>query len=367
MTRFNVKKNNLQQYIRKDIAGYEEYKPFVSAWDLSNRLGIPISKVDKLDAGENMFGPSPQVIKALSKYKGYQFYPDPEYKNLREAIGRYVSLDKKYIAVGNGGDEVIDLILRLVIETGDKIIDCPPTFSSYSLSTVLNRGIVVNIARKKDFSIDVEKIIDSVDKKVKVIFVCNPNNPTGNITPFSDIKKLLNTGKIIFVDETYFEFCGETTLPFIKKYDNLIILRSLSKWAGIAGLRFGFAIMSPYLVSQVMKIKMPYNVNSSAEMAGIAALEDRIYQGKVIKKIITERERMYKALKERSTLQVTPSKGNFLYIQLNLNNFSKIKKLFEMNNVAIRFFDNVYTGAAIRITVGTNKQNNQVLSILKQL
>lgn len=357
-------KNNMGKIItvRKDLKKWKEYIPVKSAEGLSYEQKIGIEKINKLDAGENVYGPSPLVIKRLSQYKGYQFYPDPEYTQLRKEIGRYAKVDKKCIFVSNGADEIIDLILRLLLNVGDEVIDCPPTFSSYSLSTTLNRGAVKTIKRTSDFSIDTDLILRLITRKTKVIFICNPNNPTGNITPLNEIVKILNTGIVVCVDEAYIEFGGESAISLLDKYSNLIIIRSFSKWAGIAGLRLGYGLMSPFLVAQLMKIKPPYNVNSASVIAGIASLQDPLYRERIVKKIISERKKLENEIKKIGGYTVTSSNGNFVYVLTTKKQLTEIKRKCEKENVSFRF----YSQGAIRITVGTPIQNKKTVTIFKK-
>lgn len=362
-----MKKIDLKQFIRSDLVRYKEYKAVESACDICEKYMIEIKKVNKLDANENLFGPSKNLYSVLSKFKGYQFYPDPEYKRLRQAIGIYVGMSEDFIGVGSGGDELIDLLLRLILEPKDQIINSPPTFGSYITSTILNRGVLINISRVKDFAIDIKQILNAINDKTKLIIVCNPNNPTGNSTNITDIIKILDTQKLVLIDEAYFEFSGKTVLPFINKYPNLIILRSFSKWAGIAGLRLGYLIASPYLVKQLMKIKSPYNVNIAAELAGLVALEDDKYQKEIINQIIKERERLYVKIKKNINFKIYPSCGNYIFIQTSKIIFSKLKTNFQENKITVRYYDSQLTRKAFRITVGTRIQNNQVIKILNNI
>lgn len=359
-----MKTVDLTQFIRRDLVRYEEYKAVPSAYDISVENKTSIETIDKLDANENLFGPSKNLYKELSTYKGYQFYPDLEYKRLRRAVGKYVGISGDYIAVGSGGDELIDFLLRLILEPNDLVINCPPTFGSYTTSTFLNRGILIDIPRTKDFSIDTSAILKAINNKTKLIILCNPNNPTGNATNTKDIKKILDSQKLVLVDEAYFEFSGKTVSSLVKEYPNLIIIRSFSKWAGIAGLRLGYLIASPYLIKQLMKIKPPYNVNIVAELAGLIALKDIEYRQKITKKIIEERERLYKNIKKNSKMKIYPSYGNFLFIQANDILFPGLKLMFQKNKIAIRYYDSALTGKAFRITIGSPAQNNKVLEIL---
>lgn len=352
--------------IRNDLKNWKEYVPVPSAESIAIGQNKEIEKIDKLDANESVYGPSPFVAKKLSAFKGYQYYPDPEYRSLRKEIGKYTNVDIDSIFISNGGDEIIDLLLRLMLNVGDEVIDCPPTFSSYSLSTVLNRGILRIIKRKIDFSLDINAILKSIDEKTKVVFVCNPNNPTGNTTPLSEIQKVLETGVLVCVDEAYIEFGGESSVSLLERYENLVIIRSFSKWAGIAGLRLGYGLMSKYLVNQLMKIKPPYNVNYAAVIAGIESLRDSKYREETIRKVITKREKLKDEIIRMKQYAVFPSSGNFIGIQATGDQLAKIKMSCKEKGFSLRFYSSGILGNFTRITVGTASQNREIISILKQ-
>lgn len=345
------------------MANFSEYIPVQSAEALARENRTAIEDVDKLDAGENVWGPSPLVAKRLSRFKGYQFYPDPSYLSLRKKIAGYTGVGYEKIFVSNGGDEIIDLLLRLMLNVGDRIIDTPPTFSSYRISTTLNRGIVLNVPRKKDFAIDTEMIVKSIDKTVKVIFICNPNNPTGNVTAVDKIETILKSGVLVCVDEAYIEYGGQSCVSLLGKYDNLVILRSFSKWAGIAGLRLGYGLMSTALVRQLMKIKQPYNVNSAAVIAGIASLDDTAYRIRTVKKITDARTLMYRKIADMDAYRVMSSGGNFLFIRALAETMDMVQKGFASKGIAVRTLS-INGERCLRITIGKPSQNRKIISIL---
>ena len=362
----NMKKNNLQSFIRADLKDWECYSPGDSAWELATRFGVDVEGVIKLNANENPYGPSPAARKAIESQRWYNYYPGGNYTDLRKALASYIGAAKEQIVIGTGLDEVIDLLLRLTIEPGDEIINCPPTFSMYPLYAKLNRAKIVSIPRKKDYALDMPAMKNAINKKTKVIFVCNPNNPTGKLTPLSDIETLLKTGKLVIVDEAYAEFANQTSFLLLKKYDNLIVLRTFSKWAGLAGLRIGFAVLDPFLAEKFNAIKSPFNVNLAAETAAIATLSDMSFAKQSIKKLISERDRMYKALQKLNGLITYPSKGNFLFFELKNKKYAQLKDVFEQNKCAIRFYDSSLSGQGVRVTVGKPEQNSIVLKVLKE-
>ena len=181
------------------------------------------------------------------------------------------------IIAGAGSDEIIDLIFRLVIEPGDKVIDSEPTFGMYSFDARVNGAETVMVQRDENFDVDVDAVREAIDERAKIIFLCSPNNPTGNVATPEQIEGLVETGLLVVIDEAYWEFSGSTAASMVKDHDNLIVLRTMSKWAGIAGLRIGYGIMSPTLVNHIIDIKQPYNVTTASEAALMATLDDADY------------------------------------------------------------------------------------------
>ncbi len=348
-----MKKNNIK---------IEPYVPGTSARDLAKRYGQNIKQLIKLNANENPYGVSPLVKKAI-KSLFYNYYPGSDYKILRRAISKYTNTKEENIFVSSGSDELIYLLLRTILLEGEKVIICPPTFGIYEIATKLNRGITINIPTNKNYTINLSCILKSCsDEKVKVVFLCNPNNPTGNLIPKEEIIKILKTGKLVIVDEAYYEFSKMTLSPLLPLYENLIILRTLSKWAGLAGLRIGYGIMSPKLVEQLMGIKSPFNVNIAAEAAALATFKDLSFAKQSIQKIIAERDRVYKRLKLIQKIKVYKSYGNYIFIQTQKEDYKLLRETFEKNKIALRYFPKLNNG--IRITIGKPQQNNKVLAVL---
>lgn len=344
----------INNFIRNDIADMKAYTPSPRLLEKKNWI--------KLDAGENAFGYSPTIRKALVSRCEFNRYPDPEYTTLRRRIAKYAGVRLESIIVGNGSDELLDLLFRLLLNIDDEVISCPPTFGMYEPLITLNRGIVVSVPRNTDFSINAKGILQAITPKTTGIVICSPNNPTGTVTSQESIILLLKTGIPVIVDEAYYEFCGKTVVPLVSVYENLIVLRTFSKWAGLAGIRLGYGSMSPVLVKQLFKIKPPYNVNTAACIAGIASLDDTAWQKKTISTIIKERERLTRSLQNLPYLTVYPSGANSLFITIRTNT-DKLKQCLEMKNIAVRYFPNYQS---IRLSVGTKKQNDNVLRTLKE-
>jgi histidinol-phosphate aminotransferase len=357
----------VEQRIRKDLKDIRDYIPIEPTDVLSQRIDISMEKVIKLDGNENPYGCSDRVRQALASFSYYHNYPDPEQRELRKALAKYICVSSECILAGSGSDELIDLILRLFIEPGDKVINCPPTFGMYPFSTAICGGKTINIPRKIDFSLDIKTIKKTIDQRTKVLFIASPNNPSGNITSEAEIAALLDTGIIIVVDEAYAEFSGCSIKEFCSKYPNLIVLRTFSKWAGLAGLRAGYGIFPENISKLLMKIKQPYNVNIAAQIAVLESLKDIEYLNNTVKKIIEEREQLSKRLSQLSWLKIYPSKANFILCKVLNGKARDIYGELQRKGIFIRHFDTLELADFLRISVGKPEHTSSLIAALKEM
>ncbi|MDD5493407.1 MAG: aminotransferase class I/II-fold pyridoxal phosphate-dependent enzyme, partial [Dehalococcoidia bacterium] len=233
---------DVEKMIRANLRSMKAYTPVDPADVLRGRAEVPAEETAKLDGNENPYGCSPRVQKVLAECFLYNRYPDPDQREVRKALAKYTGMKPEYIVAGAGSDDLIDIILRLFIEPGNRVINCPPTFGMYPFCTEIAGGKVVKVPRKKDFSLDIAAIKKAVDAKTRVIFIASPNNPTGNQAGEAEIKKLLSLELIVVVDEAYVEFSGNSLISLVPQYANLIVLRTFSKWAGLAGVRGGYGV-----------------------------------------------------------------------------------------------------------------------------
>ena len=358
---------NIEQLIRPELKAMKSYTPIEPTDVLSQRIEIPPEKVIKLDGNENPYGCSVKVKQALASYANYHVYPDPEQRDLRKALEGYMGMRPEYIVAGAGSDELIDLVLRLFIEPGDKVINCPPTFGMYPFSTDVCGGKIVNIPRKEAFAIDVAAIKKAINKRTKVIFIASPNNPSGNLTTGSDVLELLDTGIITTIDEAYSEFSGITMAPLVTKHSNLIVLRTFSKWAGLAGLRVGYSISSINIAKYFMKIKQPYNVNAAAQIAALASLKDIDYLRSTIKAIVDERERLIIRLGKLDWLKPYPSQANFVLCSVLNGKAKTIHQELQRKGIFIRYFDTPELKDCLRISVGKPEHTDSLIAALKEI
>jgi len=362
-----ISPENIEQLVKPELKAMKAYIPVEPTDVLSQRTDVPVEKVIKLDGNENPYGCSPRVKQALANYTYYHLYPDPQQRELRKALEKYTGLSSEYIIAGSGSDELIDLILRLFIEPGDKVINCPPTFGMYPFSTDVCGGKTTNILRKQNFAIDVAGIKKALDKRTKVIFIASPNNPSGSLTPEREVLELLDTTAVVVIDEAYSEFNGITMAPLVPNYSNLIVLRTFSKWAGLAGLRAGYGIFPINIIKYLMKIKQPYNVNAAAQVAMLESLKDIGYLRSTIKSIVDERERLLSKLSELDWLKVYPSQANFVLCSVLNGKANEIYQKLKKGGIFIRYFDTPELKDCLRISVGKPEHTDTLIAALQEI
>ena len=358
---------DIGKLFRKDHSELIPYTPVLPPESLVKLCNVLEEAVIKLNANENPYGPSPKVQIALGNYNGYNIYPDPAQTKIRAVLADYIGLPSEYILAGAGADEIIDLILRATIDPGDTVIDCPPTFGMYSFSTNVNGGKVISIPRDSDFNVDIEAINQNILDNTKVIFVTSPNNPTGNLISEEDITDLLAHGLLVVLDEAYSEFSGSTLVSLVRDNPNLIVLRTASKWCGLAGLRLGYGVMNPHILHRLMSIKQPYNINTAAEIALIASLEDLSFLKQNIERIITERTRLFDELSLIENVTPYPSDGNFILCSFTGIGAKRVYEELASKGIFVRYFNLPELREYIRISIGRPEHMNMLVGCLKDI
>ena len=358
-----------QEFVRPDIAGMEPYVPIVPFEVLSRRLGRHADDIVKLDANENPFGPSPRVRKALAEARYLHIYPDPQSGALREALATYTSVPMEFLLAGAGADELIDLVLRAVLRPGDVVLNCPPSFGMYSFSTAVNMGELVNVRRHHDFSLDLDAITaaSAAHPRVRVLFVCSPNNPDGSVISDAGLRQLLKLPLLVVLDEAYVEFGSQSRITWTTQHENLVVLRTFSKWAGLAGLRIGYGAFPLWLMPHLWKIKQPYNVNVAASQAAIAALEDLDWSRRHLDALVAERRRLQQALAQFTFLEPLPSQANFVLCRVRGLDAARVKQDLELKGVLVRYFDKPGLQNCIRISAGRPQDTGRLLDALREL
>ena len=361
------KKEGMEKFIRPDLAAFGGYSAATSPETLEGKVEVPLENIVKLDANENPYGCSPRVNQALANYSYFNIYPDDGQELLRKSLQEYAGIDAKHIVAGSGSNQLIDLLLRLLVDKGDEVINCVPTFGLYSFSTELCGGTLIEVPRNKDFSVNVTAVKSSITGKTKVICLANPNNPSGTLTPEEDILELLDTGIPLLIDEAYFEFSRQTVVPLVAQYQNLMVLRTLSKWAGLAGLRVGYGLFPPGIAEYLLRIKIPYNVNVAALVAVQESLKDIDYLMTSVNAIIAERGRLFEELKKIEWLKPYPSRANFILCSVLKGSASELHQKLQDRGVLVRYFDQPLLRAFIRVSVGKPEHTDALIRALREI
>jgi histidinol-phosphate aminotransferase len=358
---------SIEKFIRPELKAFGGYSAAVSPETLEGKTELPPERIVKLDANENPYGCSPRVNAALGRFPNYHIYTDNYQTRLRGQLAGLTGLDAKHIVAGGGSNTLIDLIFRLFVGPGDEIINCVPTFGIYSFSADLCAAKVVSVPRDAAFAVDVEAVRSAVNARTKIICLANPNNPSGNLTPREDIMRLLGLGVPLLLDEAYYEFCGQTLAPMIGKLDNLMILRTFSKWTGLAGLRVGYGLFPAVVADYLLTIKMPYNVNVAGLIAVEESLKDIEYLKGTVRKIVTERGRLAAELKKISWLRVYPSDSNFILCELLRGDARGIRQELQDKGILVRYFDQPRLQRFIRISVGKPEHTDALIKALQAI
>ncbi len=328
---------------------------------LAERAGIPESDLVKLNANENPYGPSPKVAEALRDMRRIHLYPDPAQVAMRNAVSGYIGLGPEHIVVGNGSDEIIDLLFRAVQAPGDAIVNCVPTFGMYSFSAQVCGARTIPVERDSAFAIDVDAASRAL-KDAKALVIASPNNPSGNSTPPGDIHKLLDTERLVIVDEAYVEFGGRSVAGLVTSTPNLVVLRTLSKWGGLAGLRVGYGVMDAELADLLMRAKPPYNVNQAAESALLATLGDVAVLNERAAWIVQERGRMFEKLAALPGVSPLPSDANFILCRVPDGAGERVYEGLARRGVFVRYYSRGALADYLRISVGTAENTDHLIA-----
>lgn len=346
--------------MKEQLNQLSAYQPGLSPRALKEKYGIE-GDLYKLASNENLYGPSPKVKEAISAHLDeLYYYPETGSPTLKAAISKHLNVDQLRILFGAGLDEVILMISRAVLTPGDTIVTSEATFGQYYHNAIVESANVIQVPLK-DGGFDLEGILKEVNEDTSLVWLCNPNNPTGTYFNHESLDSFLSQAPPhvpVIIDEAYFEFVTAEdypdTLALQQKYDNAFLLRTFSKAYGLAGLRVGYVVASEHAIEKWNIIRPPFNVTRISEYAAVAALEDQQYLKEVVHKNSVERERFYQLPQSEHFL---PSQTNFIFVKTK-----RVNELYEaLLNVGCitRPFP---TG--VRITIGFKEQNDKMLEVL---
>jgi histidinol-phosphate aminotransferase len=347
----------LSDFFREDLKSFRPYE--------AENNSYPI----RLNANESFINISKEMLEEIQKaVKSVLFnrYPDPNSSAVCKLYADYAGVAASYIIAGNGSDELIQMIANAFINPRDKVMMLNPSFSMYSLYTRIIGGIPVQYNLNEDFSVEVEGLISRVNSEnIKILFIANPNNPTGGVLSRKTVEKIVDRCNcIVVIDEAYYEFYGTTVTDLIDSKDNLIVLRTCSKAMGMAGIRLGFLMARDILVNEIKKVKPPFNVNSVTQAVGEVMLKNTALIKRNISEIINEREYLLNYLQNTKGVKVYPSSANFILIETDWAEIIKEKAL--ARGISLRGFKENRLKNCLRITVGSREENEAVIALLNE-
>ncbi|MFA5629202.1 MAG: histidinol-phosphate transaminase [Dehalococcoidales bacterium] len=362
-----MQEEGIEKFVMPELRVFGGYAASKAPETLKGKTAVPVDQIIKLDANENPYGCSPKVLEAIANFSKIQIYPDSGQQELRRYLQDYTGVHMDHIVASAGSDQLIDLLMRLFVSKGDEVINCVPTFAMFQFFINLVGGTAVNVMRDENFMVDVNALKKAVTPKTKMILLATPNNPTGTIMPREDILEVLDIGLPTLVDEAYFEFTGETMAPLVGKYKNLMVLRTFSKWAGLAGLRIGYGMFPLQIADYLMRIKEPYSVNVLAQLAAIESVKDKDYMLEKVEIISSERDKLFGLLEETGWLKPYPSKANFILCEVLKGKAKDIQQQLEEMGILIRYFDTPLLKDCLRTSVGKPEENRALIDALNKI
>ncbi len=344
----------MQRYSRNLRACLGRLKPYVAGKGISEiaaKYGLLPDEIVKLGSNENPYGPSPKVFEAIGSVRPER-YPEPE--RLIDALADYAGTGPENVLIGAGMDGVMDTLTRLFLDPGDRTLIYTPTFSYYEILTVTAGADPIFVRRGESFEVPTD-----LPKGVKIVFICSPNNPTGDLIAEDDLRSIVETTEgIVFLDEAYAEFSDQNFLAMAAEYENLVVGRTTSKAFGLAGMRLGYAVAPDWIAKEYRRAAPPFfGVTTPSVAAGIAALGDIEHMRRSVKAIREERDRLREAIPA-----FRPSGGNFLYLETDEPSGKLAERLLRKGVIIRDCFS--FRGAgdhAVRVTVGTPEENDRFL------
>jgi histidinol-phosphate aminotransferase len=354
---------------RSCLENITPYVPGKPIEEVERELGL--SDVIKMASNENPLGPSPLAVKAIEEYlPKISFYPDGNSYYLKSALAGHFNLQEENIVTGNGADELIILIGAAYLNPGDEIIMAQPSFSEYEFSARLMDAVPVHVPCK-DFRHDLKAMAAAVTDKTKVIFICNPNNPTGTIVTHKELEQFLMelpSGILVVLDEAYNEYVGDPSYPhsleFLKQGFNVLILRTFSKIYGLAGLRIGYGLAGEEVITDLNTVREPFNVNSLAQIAARAALNDQEHLN-AVRKVNTSGKEYLEREFTRMGLFHLPTEANFVFVDVGVDSRELFRKLLH-KGVIIRTGDIFGYPQFIRVSIATEEANRRFIKALDE-
>ena len=360
---------SIWQFANPHLRDASVYQPGKPIEETARELGCDAAEIVKLASNENPLGPSPKAISAMREILSHaQLYPDGGGYYLRNSLAAKLNVTVQNLILGNGSNEIIEFLGHAFLQPGDEVVTSEHAFIAYKIIARVFGAHVIE-APSRNYAHDLDAMEDSITSRTKLIFIANPNNPTGTLLSAKEIEKFVSRLPpqiVIVFDEAYFEFIDDApdTIRYVREARNVVTLRTFSKIQGLAGLRIGYGVARPELIEVLQKTRQPFNVNTLAQVAAIAALEDDEHQQQT-KRVIDEGraflEKEFAGLK----LQFIPSVANFVLV--NVGNGAAIFRALLRHKVIVRAMTGYSLPEWVRISVGTMEQNRKCIAALRQV
>jgi histidinol-phosphate aminotransferase len=348
----------MTDYFRTNVTAMAAYIP--------GEQPKPGSQIIKLNSNENPYPPSPTVLEVLGNFSSewLRRYPNAYGEDFREAASKVLNVPSDWIIVSNGSDELLNVVMRACTEPGRKVAYPMPTYVLYRTLTQMQSAELVEIDYGNNYELPVDELIAT---NAAVTFIATPNSPSGHVVPIDELRKLArNLSGVLVIDEAYVDFAQENALELVKEFANVISIRTLSKGYSLAGIRLGFGIANPKLLSGLYKVKDSYNIDAIAVAVGAAAISDQVYKNACIARIKASRIELAIAFEELG-FRVWDSQTNFLLVQPPQANAEYLYQKLKEQGILVRYFQETRLDDKLRITIGTDEQNQILIQALVNL
>lgn len=355
---------------RENILSINPYVPGKPIEEVKREFGI--DDIIKLASNENPFGPSPKAISAMQDaLETVHLYPDGNCYELRNELSQALSMDQNYLLFGNGSDELIKMIAETFLNEEEEVIYAVPSFAEYDFATKVMAGTSVPVPMR-DYKHDLKAMKEAITDNTKLIFICNPNNPTGTIVTkdeVDDFMKAVPENVVVVFDQAYLEYVTNLDYPdclnYVREGRNVILLRTFSKVYGLAGLRIGYAIARPELTSLISRVKEPFNVNSIAQIGAIQALRDQDHMATCVESNNQQKRWLVEQF-EKLDLDYIPTETNFVMVDIEMDSKVCFTELLK-RGVIVRTGDIFDMPTWLRITIGTGSENERLIKALRSV
>lgn len=356
--------------IRKALQGFDAYAWETPTYEIAEKYGLRVQDVVRLDTNTSPFKPEAalsDLARELRKVDVNQ-YPDTSYHGLLEGISSYTGKGMERFVITNGADEGLDITAKVLLDPGDEVIIPTPTYPMYRITSQIMGATVRLVSRRDDFGLDVEAMLAAVGKRTKAIFLCNPNNPTGNLSPVNEVETLARkSGVAVAVDEAYFEYCGESAIDATDGLDNLIVCRTMSKAFSLAGARLGYLAAKKETVDKLNLVRPPNSLTVISLLLGQAALANLEEMRRHVRTTVRERGRLFAGLGTIEGIEPFPSATNFILFRLKSADPDKVQAKLMKKGLVLRNLSRVKgVEGCLRTTVGTPSINRRLLSELER-